>query len=101
MTIPYLLKKTSMTVKISRHMDELDAASKAETFIERIYEENKDDNVIFEKQYHNLTAGLNGKVPVDGGIISLWKNDVVIATTQILRTNFNHSQLICVEIPKT
>jgi hypothetical protein len=90
-----------MAVKISRHMDELDAATEAETFIERIYEENKDDKVFFEKQYHNLTAGFGGKVHVDGGLISLWKNDIVIATTQILRTNFNHSQLICVEIPST
>jgi hypothetical protein len=84
-----------MTITVTRHIDELDAFSEAEDFLERIYLESNNSQGLYEKRYNNLT---NGKTPTDGGIISLWKNDKVIATAQVLRTNFNFSELICVEV---
>lgn len=82
-----------MTTK--RFQDELDAVTFADKFIEVVYNDVKKTHKNFEIQTRGLS--INNHI-TDGGVVSLWSDDKVIAIANILRTNYNFSQVICTKL---
>jgi len=84
-------------VTTKRFQDELEAATFANQFIESVYDSVKGTHKNFEIQIRGLAK--NNYV-TDGRVVSLWSDDKVIAVANILRTNFNFSQVICTDLTK-
>lgn len=84
-------------IQSKRFQDELDAAQFANKFIESVYASVKEKLKNFEIQNRNLA--IRNHI-VDGGVITLWADDQVIAIANIVRTNFNLSQVVCTDLTK-
>jgi hypothetical protein len=83
-------------------MDEIDATTQAEEFINSIYGHYLKITPIIELEKHlivkpsHVTANNKADHVLDGASYTLWHGELIIATANIRRTpNFNYSYLTC------